>query len=194
MHFKPALVLLASVASSVLVDAQTETSSAATPTSTEGLTECILNCVSTAATSAGCSSFADLSCVCTSEAFQSQARSCLESSCTEEELNAAVSIQEANCGAFTTVSSGISSLSSAASSVIDSLTSAQSSFQSSLSSRTESIGSEITGTGTAASSTGTESDVAESNAAAGFNAVFAPGIAFSAVVGVVGLAVGALLV
>ncbi|KAH9924566.1 uncharacterized protein B0H18DRAFT_1011741 [Fomitopsis serialis] len=41
-----------------------------------------MSCVQTAATSAGCSSYADLTCICSSTAFQASALTCLTANCT----------------------------------------------------------------------------------------------------------------
>ncbi|KAH9925875.1 uncharacterized protein BXZ73DRAFT_78857 [Epithele typhae] len=78
------------------VHAQSTTSSASTSIPS-GVTPCILNCVSQAASAAGCSGFSDLACVCTNTQFQQQAQSCLESSCTPAEVAAAQALQSSEC-------------------------------------------------------------------------------------------------
>ncbi|KAF9257849.1 hypothetical protein L218DRAFT_878505 [Marasmius fiardii PR-910] len=77
--------------------ASTPTSSAAGAGSTAGITPCILGCVTQAATQAGCQSFTDVTCVCTNTAFQNAAGQCLQSTCTPDEVTAAMALQEANC-------------------------------------------------------------------------------------------------
>ncbi|KAI6145398.1 hypothetical protein BKA82DRAFT_995493 [Pisolithus tinctorius] len=88
------------VAASVLaVQAQTTTASAAA--STPSLSPCLLSCVTTAASSAGCSSFTDLNCVCTSSTFQSDAATCLTANCTTADIQAAQALEQEECASIT---------------------------------------------------------------------------------------------
>ncbi|THU91811.1 hypothetical protein K435DRAFT_223018 [Dendrothele bispora CBS 962.96] len=63
-----------------------------------GVDECIIDCVTSAASSNGCSSFTDLSCVCSNTQFQQASLSCLQSKCTQDDVNNAMQLQQAQCG------------------------------------------------------------------------------------------------
>ncbi|KAI0915392.1 hypothetical protein AcW1_003930 [Taiwanofungus camphoratus] len=133
-----ACVALAAVAFVRDVSAQSSSSSIVLPSGAPaGITPCILNCVTQAASSGGCSSFEDLSCVCTSSAFQSAARSCLQSNCTTAEQQSADVLQQQECAAASIASGGTSAASSVVShysSLSSALSSAASSYSSYLSS------------------------------------------------------------
>ncbi|KAI7861259.1 hypothetical protein K492DRAFT_139311 [Lichtheimia hyalospora FSU 10163] len=58
---------------------------------------CVLQCVTQAASQGGCSSFTDISCVCTSTEFQSATLQCLTSTCTPEDQQLALSLQQQQC-------------------------------------------------------------------------------------------------
>ncbi|KIM64627.1 hypothetical protein SCLCIDRAFT_8461 [Scleroderma citrinum Foug A] len=98
--------LVVLVATSILaVQAQgTETSSAAS--STPSLSACLLQCVTSAAQSAGCSGFTDLACVCSSVSFQTAAAQCLQASCTAEDLQTGLALAQQECGGVATTSGG----------------------------------------------------------------------------------------
>ncbi|KAF8841339.1 hypothetical protein BDN67DRAFT_868461, partial [Paxillus ammoniavirescens] len=70
---------------------------AASSTTTTGLNDCIVNCVTKAAASFGCSSYADLPCVCTSAGFQSASFQCLKTSCTTKDVATANQLQAQHC-------------------------------------------------------------------------------------------------
>ncbi|PAV20151.1 ectomycorrhiza-regulated CFEM domain-containing [Pyrrhoderma noxium] len=150
-----AKLILAATLGAVFVAAQssTDTASAASPSGTGSIDACILTCVTQAASSAGCSSFQDLQCVCTNTDFQSAAQQCLQSSCTAADLNTALGLQQSQCAAVsasgsasTDTASATDTLSSVASSVSSNLSSAASSVASSISS----VASSVTGTRTTA--------------------------------------------
>ncbi|QRV98064.1 CFEM domain protein [Ceratobasidium sp. AG-Ba] len=86
--------------------AQSGTASAPIPTSS--ISPCILTCSQQAASSAGCSSFADISCVCSSQQFQTDAASCITQTCPDQ-VQQALGLQQALCGAAGSGSSGIAS-------------------------------------------------------------------------------------
>ncbi|QRV84016.1 CFEM domain protein [Ceratobasidium sp. AG-Ba] len=86
--------------------AQSGTASAPIPTSS--ISPCILTCSQQAATSAGCSSFTDLGCVCSSTAFQTAAASCITQQCPDQ-VQQALTLQQALCSAAGSGSSGIAS-------------------------------------------------------------------------------------
>ncbi|PBK67571.1 hypothetical protein ARMSODRAFT_959181 [Armillaria solidipes] len=46
----------------------------------------------------------DLTCICTNTAFQDAAASCLQSTCTAEEQQAAAALQQSECAAGTCIS------------------------------------------------------------------------------------------
>ncbi|KAG1774607.1 hypothetical protein EV702DRAFT_519668 [Suillus placidus] len=109
MLFK-SLFVLAAAALAANAQAVTTTSDAAAATPS-GVTECIVSCSTQAAAAGGCSSYTDLSCVCTSTAFQTAASACLQANCTAAELAEALSLQKTECAAFsgnstTTTSTG----------------------------------------------------------------------------------------
>ncbi|KAH9924547.1 uncharacterized protein B0H18DRAFT_425713 [Fomitopsis serialis] len=72
---------------------------------------CIITCIVEAASSAGCSSYADLLCVCGSSTYEKAATSCLQSKCSSAEAQAAQTLHQDQCSYV----SGLLSLSSAAS-------------------------------------------------------------------------------
>ncbi|KAF8872897.1 hypothetical protein BD779DRAFT_1571408 [Infundibulicybe gibba] len=82
------------------------TSSAAAPSGsdTSGISPCIIQCVSQAAMSAGCTGPTDLQCVCTNTAFQTAAATCLTTTCTPADVTAAQALQATECGAYPFVS------------------------------------------------------------------------------------------
>ncbi|QRV84015.1 CFEM domain protein [Ceratobasidium sp. AG-Ba] len=70
------------------------TASAAVPS--QSISSCILQCSNQAASSAGCTSFTDLSCVCTSTKFQTDAGTCIQQKCPNE-MSAATELQKQLC-------------------------------------------------------------------------------------------------
>ncbi|KAH8109875.1 hypothetical protein DFH11DRAFT_892672 [Phellopilus nigrolimitatus] len=83
----------------------TGTSLAADPTSAAVIGECITTCVGSAAYSAGCANYSDLTCVCTSSAFQTIALQCLQSSCSSGDMTTALGLQQSWCGSVSASSS-----------------------------------------------------------------------------------------
>ncbi|KAI6101039.1 hypothetical protein EDD16DRAFT_402526 [Pisolithus croceorrhizus] len=81
MFVKSLVVVVAASALATQAQSTTATATASASSSTPSLSPCLLNCVTTAASAAGCSSFTDLSCVCTSTTFQSEAGACLTANC-----------------------------------------------------------------------------------------------------------------
>ncbi|KAI0682029.1 hypothetical protein C8Q76DRAFT_637319 [Earliella scabrosa] len=79
------------------VHGQSSPSSAPLPTSTTGISPCILTCVAQAGSATGCS-LADVSCVCTNQPFQQQIINCLQTSCSPSDLQAVQVIQQQLCG------------------------------------------------------------------------------------------------
>ncbi|OJA19755.1 hypothetical protein AZE42_06786 [Rhizopogon vesiculosus] len=111
MFFKQ-LVVLAAAALAVYAQTPTTSGDASVPS---GLTTCIVDCSTQAAASAGCTSFSDLPCVCTSTTFQTAAGACLQANCTAAEVQSATQLQTAECASLssnaTTTSSSISATS-----------------------------------------------------------------------------------
>jgi len=71
---------------------------ASLPTSTGGLSGCIKSCLQGAISSTGaCSSYTDITCVCASKAFQSNAHLCLTKNCSKADQNTALSLQQQQC-------------------------------------------------------------------------------------------------
>ncbi|THU75204.1 hypothetical protein K435DRAFT_707540, partial [Dendrothele bispora CBS 962.96] len=99
------LAILVGLLSAVAVNAQ----------DTSGISQCVLSCVSSAASDNGCSSFTDLQCVCTNTAFQQASLQCLQSNCPDQ-VDAATQLQQQECASGTASrSSSTSSTSSATS-------------------------------------------------------------------------------
>ncbi|KAF7798231.1 hypothetical protein EIP86_009448 [Pleurotus ostreatoroseus] len=61
---------------------------------------CILSCSAAAASAAGCSSYADLDCVCTNMNFQNAATACIEATCSAADLTAAKALQTLECASI----------------------------------------------------------------------------------------------
>ncbi|KAJ8587679.1 hypothetical protein M405DRAFT_934573 [Rhizopogon salebrosus TDB-379] len=97
MIFEP-LVVLAAAALAANAQSLTTSSASALPS---GLTPCIIQCSSQAAASSGCSSYIDLTCVCSSSAFQTAAGACLQANCTAADIQAATQIQTTECSSLT---------------------------------------------------------------------------------------------
>ncbi|KAL1733833.1 hypothetical protein EV714DRAFT_246085, partial [Schizophyllum commune] len=201
MKFAP--IALLAFATTVLAQDSTSAATSATASSTAGISACILQCSSDAASSNGCSSITDLQCVCTSASFQDDAKSCLQDNCTEEEQQAALQLQAAECAAIggtaesgsATTSTGTSA-SSSASSASNSASSASNSATSASRTRTSS-GSGATSTGPSSTTSNADASATDSNAASGMHhefflvgGVVAPVIA----VEIGGLMVGAAMV
>ncbi|EGO00637.1 hypothetical protein SERLA73DRAFT_178497 [Serpula lacrymans var. lacrymans S7.3] len=106
MLFSIKSLLIASVAA-LAVNAQS-TSSTAPGSLPTGLTPCVVSCVKSAASTGGCSSFTNVSCICTSTAFQSAALSCLKANCSSAEVQAATQLQQTECAKVSSSSSSAS--------------------------------------------------------------------------------------
>ncbi|KAJ3561489.1 hypothetical protein NP233_g10164 [Leucocoprinus birnbaumii] len=110
-----------------------------------GLTPCIVSCVTPAAERAGCVSFANITCVCQSTSFQTEARDCLQKNCSATDVTTALGLQSSQCAALMTASgSAGASVSNTASGASATQTSP-----------TGSANSTASGTGAAASTTPT---------------------------------------
>ncbi|CCM00568.1 uncharacterized protein FIBRA_02602 [Fibroporia radiculosa] len=111
---------------------------------------CIALCETQAAANAGCLSYEDLPCVCTSNAYWSNAQSCMQTSCSSQALQLAQTLQQDQCtyinyvpGGSSAVSSDASVVRSAASSVFSSQSSAISSVVASQSAYYSSVSSAL---------------------------------------------------
>ncbi|KAI0827559.1 hypothetical protein BC628DRAFT_1317841 [Trametes gibbosa] len=91
----PALAILAAVLGANAQDASTS----APPVSVTDLTPCIATCITQSAASNGCPDITDVSCLCTSTAFQQAAASCLQSQCSANDVQAALALQAQQCAA-----------------------------------------------------------------------------------------------
>ncbi|KAL1694221.1 hypothetical protein GGG16DRAFT_122589 [Schizophyllum commune] len=137
---------------------------------------------------ASCNARTDLQCVCTSASFQDDAKSCLQENCTEEEQQAALQLQAAECAAVGGTASGSAATSTG--------TTASNSASGASGSRTSS-GSGATSTGPSSTTSDADTSATDSNAASSIHHAFftiggvaAPAIAVS----VGGLVVGAAVV
>ncbi|KAF8989197.1 hypothetical protein BDQ17DRAFT_1547650 [Cyathus striatus] len=101
-----ASTVVLALALSVYAQSTTDSATTGAPTDTSGVSPCLLQCVTTAATDAGCSSFSDIACVCASDSFQASALSCLQDNCTPADLTAAQALQQQECGATSASASG----------------------------------------------------------------------------------------
>ncbi|KJA16406.1 hypothetical protein HYPSUDRAFT_219505 [Hypholoma sublateritium FD-334 SS-4] len=99
--FSKVFFALALAAMSVGAQNATTSSDAAASTSTAlaGISACVIECVSSAAVLDGCSSFTDVTCVCSSAQFIVDATACLTEHCTTADLAAAVGLQTSQCTA-----------------------------------------------------------------------------------------------
>ncbi|EIM79465.1 uncharacterized protein STEHIDRAFT_150951 [Stereum hirsutum FP-91666 SS1] len=154
MIFTGALFVLGFAISGVT--AQSGTSSAIPTAAPSGITTCIINCSTQAAASGGCSSFTELSCVCTSTAFQDAASACLQANCTSAEQQAALQLQSQECASITSGSASATATSpaSSASSVISSAVSGTSSIASGASSSASSAASSASSAASSSSAAG----------------------------------------
>ncbi|KAL4078998.1 hypothetical protein J3A83DRAFT_4367719 [Scleroderma citrinum] len=99
VNAKSLVVLIAAPVLVVQAQSGTETSTAAAASTS--LSACLLQCVTTAAQSAGCSSFTDLACVCTSSSFQTAASQCLQANCTAADLQTGLTLAQQECASYT---------------------------------------------------------------------------------------------
>ncbi|KAL1682918.1 hypothetical protein EV122DRAFT_258828, partial [Schizophyllum commune] len=169
MKFAPIALLV--FATAALAQDSTSAATSATASSTAGISACILQCSSDAASSNGCSSITDLQCVCTSASFQDDAKSCLQDNCTEEEQQAALQLQAAECAAIGGSSESGSAATSTGTSASSSASSASNSASSASRTRTSS-GSSATSTGPSSTTSNADASATDSNAASGLHHEF----------------------
>lgn len=99
----------------------TVTSGSAVPTASGAVSPCILACSTQAAAQSDCISYTNLTCVCSSTAFQTAAGTCLQANCTAAEVAQANALQQDECATLsnsssTTTSSSVKSSATTASS------------------------------------------------------------------------------
>ncbi|KAL1744688.1 hypothetical protein HDZ31DRAFT_63826 [Schizophyllum fasciatum] len=158
---KFARVAFLALASAVLAQDSTSSASGAAPTSTAGISQCLLQCTTTAASANGCSSVTDLQCLCTSASFQNDAKSCMQDNCTEEEQQAGLQLQAAECANIGTASASEPSSSSDATSGSGSPSTSKTSS-----------GAGSTSTGPSSTQSEAASSATDSNAASGMRHAF----------------------
>ncbi|KAF5351560.1 hypothetical protein D9758_007188 [Tetrapyrgos nigripes] len=90
------------------VAAQSSTSSASAPVSTADIPPCVLNCIQEALPG-NCDSISDINCLCTSTNFQLASLQCLQSKCSNAELETATSLQGNLCVSSSSSASGSAS-------------------------------------------------------------------------------------
>ncbi|KAF8472413.1 hypothetical protein DFH94DRAFT_696199 [Russula ochroleuca] len=66
---------------------------------------CVLACVQEGLANSTCSSFTDLNCVCNSTSFKQTAANCLTANCTTADQQAALQLQQQECGTSSSVNS-----------------------------------------------------------------------------------------
>ncbi|KAG5635475.1 hypothetical protein H0H81_011093 [Sphagnurus paluster] len=104
--FSKSLLPLVFLAASVVAQSSSSGAAEPAPTDTSGISACVLTCVTTAATDNGCTSFTDLECVCTNQAFQQAAATCLQTNCTAADQAAAMALQSSQCAAVSSSVTG----------------------------------------------------------------------------------------
>ncbi|KAH9055383.1 hypothetical protein EDB87DRAFT_1641557 [Lactarius vividus] len=67
---------------------------------------CIITCLQQSLSPSTCTSYTDLTCVCSNKAFQSASAACLNANCTTADQQAALELQQAECGSGSTSTSG----------------------------------------------------------------------------------------
>ncbi|KAH9165059.1 hypothetical protein EDB89DRAFT_2126207 [Lactarius sanguifluus] len=77
---------------------------------------CIIGCLQQSLSPSTCTSYTNISCVCSNKAFQSASAACINANCTTADQQAALELQLAECGSGSTSGSGASSTSTPASS------------------------------------------------------------------------------
>ncbi|KAI0737218.1 hypothetical protein C8Q80DRAFT_1301062 [Daedaleopsis nitida] len=103
-----ALVLAAAAFAGV--HAQSGSGSAgAAPTGIAGISPCILQCITQAATGTGCSGLTDVTCFCTNTQFQQASAACLQQSCTAADLQTVMALQQSECANVSASGSGSAS-------------------------------------------------------------------------------------
>ncbi|KAH8984798.1 hypothetical protein EDB86DRAFT_3219811 [Lactarius hatsudake] len=71
---------------------------AATVVGVSAQSACIIDCVEQSESPSTCTSYTDLSCVCSNQAFQSASAACVNAKCTTADQQAALDLQKQNCG------------------------------------------------------------------------------------------------
>ncbi|PIL26750.1 hypothetical protein GSI_11164 [Ganoderma sinense ZZ0214-1] len=69
----------------------------------QNVSQCVLNCISQAATSNGCD-LTNTQCLCTNSKLQQAALTCLQQSCTAQDLQNAESLVQTECSSYTSIS------------------------------------------------------------------------------------------
>ncbi|WVQ97506.1 hypothetical protein IAU59_004620 [Kwoniella sp. CBS 9459] len=142
----------------------------------QSIPQCVVTCSTQAAAAAGCTSYTDVTCVCTNAAFQNAAGACLVANCTADEQTAATSLQQVLCagqsvtGGSVTATISASGTSSIDASAIASLTasdSAASSSAASIASSAASGASASASTSASAASASASASSASASASAG---------------------------
>ncbi|KAG9025266.1 hypothetical protein FRB95_010365 [Tulasnella sp. JGI-2019a] len=137
------------------------TVSGATPAESGAVTPCISDCSTQGADAAGCSSFADLSCICTSDVFTSTAGACLQANCTAAEQQAAQSLDDSLCAPYVSATDSVSSTAAAASqSIVSSASAAIHNATSSAKAALSSVTSSIAASASAAAASATKTNAA----------------------------------
>ncbi|KAH9957856.1 hypothetical protein BGW80DRAFT_1185570 [Lactifluus volemus] len=70
--------------------------------SAQSIDACIVTCLTLAEGSNTCNSYTNVSCVCASKAYQNLSSACLKANCTTADQEAALQLQESNCGSTST--------------------------------------------------------------------------------------------
>ncbi|KIY64657.1 hypothetical protein CYLTODRAFT_425021 [Cylindrobasidium torrendii FP15055 ss-10] len=115
---------------------------------------CVLTCSTQSLSSGSCTSVTDIACICSDQAFQAAALSCLQSTCSESELQAALSLQQSQCGSTSASGSSAASASTSASGS-SSASASGSASTTSASSASGSVSRSATGSGASSSSSST---------------------------------------
>jgi len=73
---------------------------------TPSLDKCLLDCVTQATANSTCTSFTDITCVCSSSSFQSTAAACLQANCTTQDQDTAIQLRNQQCGTSSAIPTG----------------------------------------------------------------------------------------
>ncbi|KIY45473.1 hypothetical protein FISHEDRAFT_61188 [Fistulina hepatica ATCC 64428] len=93
-----------SLALAAAVNAKSRPDTALRARASSGIDTCVIDCAESAVADSDCTSFTDLSCVCTSTAYQEAVEECLKANCTAADYQTALELQAEECGAYTTTS------------------------------------------------------------------------------------------
>ncbi|KAK7444770.1 hypothetical protein VKT23_015087 [Stygiomarasmius scandens] len=195
LAFVLSLALFGYVSAQDSSSAATSASGSSIPTSPAGISPCIIECVTTAATQNGCSSFTDIACVCSNTQFQQASLACLQANCTAADVAAATQLQQSQCSSASgspTVTDSSTATGSGSGTQVPPNSSATSPASDSGSGASNS-GASNTGSGTT-SGTGAAETTSDTGSAVPLRSLSGPGVVWAGITGLVGVVLGGALV